>query len=213
MNYIENIYICIAAPVLVAAVSLKDKHRKMMLFLLAGMTTCLLSSYVSTYLTYRLGAKPYQAAGEIAPMIEEIMKFLPMMFYLLVFEPKRRDDTAWCMIHVALGFATFENICWLTANGASNVLYLLIRGFGTGAMHVVCGAIISAGLMFIWKDMWLRLAGTAGMLTLTVTYHAIYNILVAEEGIVAWIGYLIPMVTVVLIMMIRSRKENKQKEE
>ncbi len=208
MNYIENIYLCIAAPLLVAIVSLKGKHRKMMIFLLSGMTSCLLSSYITTFLSVRRHAETYQTAWEIAPMIEELMKLLPVLFYLMVFEPKSRDDTAWCMIHVAVGFATFENICWLTANGASHILLILIRGFGTGAMHVVCGAMVSAGLMYMWKDMWLRIAGTTGILTLAFTYHGIYNILVEQDGAVAWIGYIIPMVTTVLVILIRNRIYN-----
>ncbi len=42
---------------------------------------------------------------------------------------------------VAIGFATFENACYLTQNGSANLWLLLIRGFGTGAMHVLCGVI------------------------------------------------------------------------
>ena len=132
MNYIENIFICLTAPLLTAVICLKGTRRRMLLFLLAGMTACLFSSYISTFLAAVLHADRLSASLEIAPMVEEILKLFPLLFYLMVFEP-RIEDAAGSMLMIAAGFATFENVCYLTANGAANMLHLLIRGFATGA--------------------------------------------------------------------------------
>jgi hypothetical protein len=78
------------------------------------------------------------ATAEITPVVEEIMKLLPLLFYLLVFEPEAGAG-ADAMLVIAVSFATFENVCWLVENGAEQLDFLLLRGFGTGAMHVVCG--------------------------------------------------------------------------
>ncbi len=196
MNYIENIYICLAAPLLVAILCMRVSRRRAMLFLLAGMTVCLLSSYISTFLAAVHGADLQTASVEIAPLVEETMKLVPILFYLLVFEPKKRD-VGGAVLLVAVGFATFENVCYLTQNGASNILHLLIRGFGTGAMHVVCGMIVAVGFLYLWDRLWLRVAGTVGLLVFANAYHAIFNILVSQTGAVAVVGYLIPLLTVV----------------
>lgn len=198
MNYIENIFICLAAPLLVAVLCLPGYRRRMILFLFAGMTACLFSSYISTFIAAAMKADRLLASIEIAPMIEEIMKLLPFLFYLMVFEP-RIEDASGGMLLIAAGFATFENVCYLTTNGAENVFHLLVRGFGTGAMHVVCGALVSIGLFHLWDRLWLRAAGTVGLLSLAITYHGIYNILVSQTGIAAWIGYLIPLLTAVVL--------------
>ena len=129
------------------------------------------------------------------------MKFLPILFYRLVFEPKK-NEIADSTLMTAVGFATFENACYLTNNGADQVLHLLIRGFGTGAMHVVCGFLIAAGLLYLWNRMWLRVAGTMGLLVVAMTYHGIYNILVSQTGAAAMIGYLIPLLTVLLGLVV-----------
>ena len=200
MNYIENIFICLTAPLLTAVICLKGTRRRMLLFLLAGMTACLFSSYISTFLAAALHADRLSASLEIAPMVEEILKLFPLLFYLMVFEP-RIEDAAGSMLMIAAGFATFENVCYLTANGAANMLHLLIRGFATGAMHVVCGAIISVGLFYLWDRLWLRAVGTIGLLALAVTYHGIFNILVSQTGIAARIGYVIPLLTAILLQM------------
>ena len=92
-----------------------------------------------------------------------------------------------------MSFATFENICWLTENGAGQLDFLLLRGFGTGAMHVVCGATVAAGLVYAWRSTWLRVAGTAGILCAAVTFHAMYNLLLSAGGVVQIFGYVMPI--------------------
>ena len=113
------------------------------------------------------------------------------------------------MLMVSVGFATFENVCYLTGNGSAQLLHLLIRGFGTGAMHVVSGMIVGMGLYYLWNRLYLRFAGTAGLLALAITYHAIYNLLVAQSGAAARIGYILPMLTVLLALTFgRKRLKN-----
>ena len=200
MSYIENIYVCLSAPLLISALCMREKGRKLMLFLLSGMTACLLSSYISTFIASVQGADYMEASREIAPMVEEIMKFLPILFYLLVFEPEKKE-IADGVLMTSVGFATFENACYLTSNGAAHILHLIIRGFGTGAMHVVTGFLVALGLIWLWDRIWLRACGTAGLLSVAMTYHGIYNILVSQSGPAAYIGYLIPMMTVVVTLI------------
>ena len=100
---------------------------------------------------------------------------------------------------ISLGFATFENTCYLTQNGAAHIVHLLIRGFGTGAMHVVCGALVAFGLVYLWDRIWIRITGTVGLIAMAITYHGIYNILVSQSGAPALIGYFIPLITLVLL--------------
>ena len=114
------------------------------------------------------------------------------------------------MVMASLGFATFENVCYLTQNGADNVMFLLIRGFGTGAMHIVCGLVIGIGLMFLWDRIWIRVAGMAGLLALAMNYHGIYNMLVSQSGVSAYIGYFIPLVTVILGFLFWKDPEDRK---
>ncbi len=205
MNYIEHIYVCLAAPILVAAFCMKKIERRTVLFMLGGMTACLLSSYISTFLAYATGADMFTASLTISPVVEEVMKLLPALFYLLVFEPDHRDVLGG-LVMTGIGFANFENVCYMTSSGTSQLLHLLIRGFGTGAMHVVCGALIGIGLIMLWDRIWLRIAGTAGLLALAVTVHGIYNMLVSQPGKVAVIGYLIPIFTAALGVYLRRTR-------
>ncbi len=182
MTHIENIFVCIAAPLFVAALCMGKKYYRVFSFCVAGMAACLLSAYINTFFARLYNADLINAATQIAPVVEEIMKLLPLLFYLLIFEPKAEKINAAVLI-VAAGFATFENICYLTQNGAAELSFLLIRGFGTGAMHIVCGAVVGFGLAYVWQRGWLRLAGTCGLLCAAITFHAVYNLLIAHGAL------------------------------
>jgi RsiW-degrading membrane proteinase PrsW (M82 family) len=183
---------------------MRSRGRGMMLFLLAGMTASLLSSYITSFIAADMHVDGIVASLEVAPIVEETMKCLPVLFFLLIFEPGELE-IADSTLMTAVGFATFENACYLTTNGADHILHLLIRGFGTGAMHVVCGFMIAIGLIFLWDRAWLRVAGTIGLISVAMTFHGIYNILVSQTGAAAVTGYLIPVLTVVLSLAMRAR--------
>ena len=205
MSYIENVYVCLAAPLLLALLCLRRDGRRALAFLLTGMTACLLSAYVSAYLAGATGADITAASYEIAPAVEEIIKFLPLLFYLLIFEPERKHVITGSLL-IAVGFATFENVCFLTSNGTSELLRLLIRGFGAGAMHVVCGLVVAVGLFFLWDRVWLRMVGAFALLCFVTTYHAIFNVFVNQAGTIFWIGSAVPLFTLVLYLLFFHRR-------
>ena len=194
MTYIENVLVCIAAPLFITMLCVGRKYRAAFVFCFAGMLVCLLSAYLNTFFTIIYQADTMNAATQIAPVVEEIMKLLPLLFFLIVFEPYLQRFRLEAML-VAASFATFENICYLAENGAGQMLFLLIRGFGTGAMHVVCGSAYSEGLRFVWHDRLLRSVCIPGLLCVTIIYHAIYNLLVSVGGSVQVIGYCVPLFT------------------
>ena len=163
MTYIENIFLCMVSPLLVAALCMGRRQLRFFLFCIAGMGVCLLSAYINTFLAAVCQADALAATAEIAPVVEEMMKLLPLVFYLLVFEPESERIKP-AAITVALSFATFENVCYLIQNGADRFSFIFFRGFGTGAMHVLCGLIVGGGLTYTWRRTWLKVAGTCGLL-------------------------------------------------
>ncbi len=197
MTYIENIFVCVAAPLLIAMLFMGKKYYRFFLFVFIGMGACLLSAYINTFFAQLYDADLMNASTQIAPVVEEIMKLLPILFYLLIFDPESEKISS-SVLTIAVSFATFENIIYLTQSGADNLAYLLIRGFGTGAMHIVCGAIVSSGLIYVWQRHWLKIAGTAGLLGAAITYHATYNLLIAHDGVTQYIAYCLPLISLLL---------------
>ena len=48
MTYIENIFLCMVSPLLVAALCMGRRQLRFFLFCIAGMGVCLLSAYINT---------------------------------------------------------------------------------------------------------------------------------------------------------------------
>ena len=77
MTYIENIFLCLALPMLLSLLFTSGSPRRFTLFVVLGMATCLLSAYVSSFFMGRHQCSAVTTAIEIAPVCEEILKLLP----------------------------------------------------------------------------------------------------------------------------------------
>ena len=95
----------------------------------------------------------------------------------------------------------------LTQNGADQILFLLIRGFGTGAMHVVCGNVYGGVLRPVWDSRPLRAACLFALLCVAIIYHAIYNLLVSAGGTPQLIAYFVPLPTALCFRLLARKAE------
>ena len=203
MTYIENIYLCLAIPLILSLFFTGGRARSFTVFVVAGMSSCLLSAYVSSFFMGYCGADAQQAVIEITPVCEEIIKLLPLLFYLLIFDPQPKELPG-AALAIAVGFATFENVCYLTENGAADFRLLLIRGISAGALHILCGALSGYGVSHVFRRPWLALTGTVGVLGACIGFHGIYNLLITGEGAWKMAGYLFPSALIIFLFALRQ---------
>ena len=203
MTFIENIFVCLALPLILSLLFTRGRARSFPLFVVAGMSVCLLSAYVSSFFMGYCGADARVAVIEITPVCEEILKLLPLLFYLLIFEPKPRELPG-AALAIAVGFATFEHVCYLTENGAEDLAFLLIRGISAGALHILCGVLSGYGIAYVFRRRWLALTGTVGILGACIGFHGIYNLLITAQGVWKTAGYLFPSVLLVCLLVLRQ---------
>ena len=203
MTYIENIFLCLAIPMILSLFFTKGRARNFTLFATVGMGICLLSAYVNSFFMEQYGVDGIIAAIEITPVCEEVMKLLPLLFYFLIFEPEPKELPS-VAIAIAVGFATFENVCYLTENGASTFSFLLIRGISAGALHILCGVLSGFGISCVFRRRWLAITGTAGILGACTGFHGIYNLLITADGGWKTVGYLFPSVLILFLFVAKS---------
>ncbi len=197
MIYSENFLLCIAIPLLLALLYTRGTTRRFEVGVLVGMAISLLSSYISGYLALLTQSSAADTAVYVSPLVEEIMKLLPLLFYLVVFRP-REISLVGCAVSVGVGFATFENCCYLLSSGAEDLSFTLVRGLAVGVMHIVCLLALSLGLIMVRRLRAFTAAGVIGALTLSVTFHALYNLLVSVPGTATYIGYALPLAAAIL---------------
>ena len=214
MIYAENILICITVPLIIALAFIHGSARRFAASFLAGMGVCLLAAYISGFVNVAGGLSAEATAIFISPIIEEGMKYLPILFFLFMFTPHEKSLLI-VAVGICAGFATFENCCYILTSGAESLPYILIRGMAVGVMHVVSGLAVVLGLLMARRYKMLSLSGITGALSLSMSFHALYNLLVSESGITSVIGYALPLVTAGALLLVYQRnfKENDPEEE
>ena len=200
MIYAENILICIAVPLLISLIFIQGSARRFVVSFLTGMGVCLLAAYISGFINLASSISPEDTSIFISPIVEEGMKLMPIFFFLYMITPQDRTLLI-VAVGVCAGFATFENCCYILTSGAESLPYVLIRGMAVGVMHIVSGLAVTFGLILARRINALSLPGIIGALALSMTFHALYNLLVSEAGISALIGYVLPIVTAVALYL------------
>ena len=210
MIYSENILVCMVLPLILAAVILRDKTRNFVICFIVGMITSLLGAYVSGFIDVVSGYGNETTAIYISPVVEEIMKFLPLLFLYLLFEPT--DEK---LVHAATGigagFASFENVCSMISSGTENLGFLLIRGLAVGVMHIVSVFVLVIGFAIARKYKVSGFTTILGALSSSMLFHAAYNLLVSEPGVSSAIGFCMPVVTAVILLASYKRLRPEKK--
>lgn len=196
MIYAENILMCFAFPFVISLLFLRGDARKYVAAFLTGMGICLVAAYISGFIGMVTGMTDNDTSIYISPVIEELMKFLLLMFFMLMFSV---EDKMLIMLAVAIGagFATFENSCYILTFGAEDITYVLIRGFAVGVMHIVSILTLSIWFIFIKRLRVFTFSSVVGGVSLAMIFHGLYNLLVSEPGVLRTIGYLLPLFTAV----------------
>ena len=198
MIYAENILICITVPLMISLIFITGKARYFAGSLILGMVVCLIAAYISGYLDLSAELGEESTAIFISPIVEEIMKFLPLLFYVMMFLPES-DDMYLVALGIGAGFATFENCCYILTSGAESLPYILIRGMAVGVMHIVSILFLAIGIEMVRRFRALSVPGLLGALSLSMTFHGLYNLLVSEPGLSSVIGYVLPLFTAIIL--------------
>ena len=198
MIYAEHILICVAAPLMIALAFTKGASRRFTASVLAGMGVCLLAAYISSFINSLTGIGEAQTKVFISPAVEEIMKLVPLLFCLFLLGLDEKGLLLMA-VGVGTGFAIFENCCYLAVPEMRSFAFVAVRGFAVGVMHVVSAVSLALGLALARRFRAVTLPGILGALSLSATFHGLYNLLVSHSGVPAAIGYALPLLTAGLL--------------
>ena len=179
MIYAENILICIVGPLIVALAFTKDKTKRFIGAFVVGMLACLFAAYIGGFWELKAALGREDTSIFISPVVEEIVKFIPMLLYVF--------------------------LCQLLAAGSESLPYILIRGFAVGIMHIVSVLTMTFAFIMLRRKSALSVAVIMGGLSLSTSVHSLYNLLVSAPGLSSYIGYVLPLTMAVILYFIRKR--------
>ena len=209
-SLIYILFISIFFPLFLMMLLVEEKARLPIIFVMVGIFISVFASEVNGVLLSMLNITRYDATITLAPVTEELLKSFPILFYAVVVSDKK-EKLFTASMATGIGFAILENAYYLIVNYETfSVLSALIRGFCTGLMHGMCTLLVGFGISFIRKRHKLFAVGTFALLSVAITYHAIFNMLIQSKYPV--VGALLPMATYLPFFIWRNVKSKMKIE-
>ena len=209
-SLIYILFISIFFPLFLMMLLVEGKARLPIIFVMVGIFISVFAAEVNGVLLSMLNITRYDATITLAPVTEELLKAFPILFYAVVVSDKK-EKLFTASMATGIGFAVLENAYYLIVNYETfSVLSALIRGFCTGLMHGMCTLLVGFGISFIRKRHKLFAVGTFALLSMAITYHAIFNMLIQSKYPV--VGALLPMATYLPFFIWRNVKSKMKIE-
>ena len=199
------LFISIFFPLFLMMLLVEEKARLPIIFVLMGIFVSVFVSEVNGVLLNLLDISRYDATIALAPVTEELLKAFPVLFYAVVVSDKKEKLFTAAMA-TGIGFAILENAYYLIVNYETfSFISALVRGFCTGLMHGMCTLLVGWGISFIRKRRKLFAVGVFALLSVAITYHSIFNMLIQSQYPV--VGALLPLVTYMPFFIRRHMKK------
>lgn len=117
----------------------------------------------------------------VAPIVEELLKALPVLFYAALICEDRKTLLPLAM-SVGIGFALMENAFLLiTYIDRVSLGWAVVRGFSTSLSHGMCTLAVGYGMQFLKLQKKLFYPGIFGLLSLAMTFHGVFNLLIQSS--------------------------------
>ena len=161
---------------------LPDRRSRLFLgYLLLGMAVCLVASEANSILLGLSGGDVVYVSCNFAPVVEEVLKALPVLYYALFFSDDR-DALLSISFAMGLGFAILENMVFVANNIHDvTIAWAFLRGFGAAHMHSACTSLVGRGIGYVHKRRKLFYCGTLSLLIAAIIAHAVFNTLIYSE--------------------------------
>lgn len=206
-DLIYILFVSVFVPVLLMVFLIDKKSRPPIIFVLIGIFVSVFASEVNGLLQILLPLDLYELTIIVTPITEELLKALPILLCSTLVSDRRELLFTGAMA-TGIGFAVLENAFYLLSDASFNMLSAIIRAFGAGLMHGMCTLLVGVGISFAKKRRKMFVIGTFALLSTSITYHAIYNMLVQSQYSI--FGYLLPISTYIpfLVWRIRLKKRS-----
>lgn len=127
----------------------------------------------------------------ISPAVEEGLKLILFLLFLFVcqLEDAALPDVA---VGIGVGFAMMESIALQYTAGDIGAIALFARAFCSALIHVACALMLILAVRMVRRMALETLSGILGIYAVTVTVHALYNLLISAGGAGEILGYCLP---------------------
>jgi len=169
--------ICMVVPLLLLMTMLNKQSRLLLGFVLGGMVLAVCAYEINSLVCTLFQLSGQELSITAAPMIEEILKALPVLYFAILVSDDRKLVLQLAMAS-GIGFAILENaFLMITYVDQVDIGWAIVRGVSASLSHGICTMIVGCGIVFVRKQKKLFYTGTFALLAAAMTLHAIFNLL------------------------------------
>jgi RsiW-degrading membrane proteinase PrsW (M82 family) len=179
--------------------------------LLAGVVAAMLCLLLNRWLLAQTNLSAPLYARYLAPFVEETAKVVYLFLLLRRHRLGFLVDSAIVGFAIGAGFALFENLYFLYSLHDHNLLYWIIRGFGTAVMHG--GTVALIGIMAKSRSecrQWERAVDILPGLAVAILIHSLFNHFSLRWQFLASIIFLIGLPLTIFLVYQRSERSLRQ---
>jgi len=170
-----------------------------------GVTCAVISIFLNDFLQTMLEMREEVYLGMVSPLIEETLKSLLLVFFLMKSKIIFRIDGAIYGFAIGTGFALLENIYLISMLDYDNIWIWVTKGFGTAFMHGGATSILAILLMQA-KEKHLNLFKyfIIGWIV-AVLIHSLYNYFLVSSVVSMVIILVVVTVIEIVILKLNER--------
>ena len=209
-DLILSLFVCLTIPIAMSMLVLEGRSRNLVLFMVFGMFMCLFASQVNGFIQGITYLDTYTMTTSVTPIVEEILKFIPIIVFYLLFKPKQQYLLE-CALMVGIGFSLLENGFILLNSTEVTFAMAFCRGLGSAMLHVVTTVCVALGLSIFGIKKKTIITGTYATLLAVMVFHGIYNMFVQSSTLI-YFGVILPVIVFVSIAIYGAKnKKNFEK--
>lgn len=198
------IFLCLSIPIVLMLPLLESRSRWIIGFFLLGAVTALAAYEINTIAFPLLDMDARSFTELVPPVVEELLKALPVLCYALLLDDSRKRVLPIAMA-VGVGFAVLENTVLLVEYiDEVTMAWAAARGFSASLMHGLCTVTIGTGICYVKKQKKLFYTGTFGLISLAITLHALFNLLIQSSY--DFVGMAMPLALYALLYLLNRRQ-------
>lgn len=202
------LFLSVAVPLGMMLFVCKERTRLFLGFFLTGTVVALFCGELNGFIKPLLPFSGQYYSINIAPIVEEFCKGLPILFFAFAWKPERQTLLA-VSVAVGIGFAVLENAFVFASSTVSiPIVTALLRAFGAGMMHGICTLAVGYGMSYVHERRKIFFSGTVALLAAAIVYHSIYNNFVISGHTIE--GVILPTVSFIPTVLIRRVQKKKK---
>ena len=199
-------FIALAIPLLFVVFMLgRGDSRRIILYFCWGLFAGVLAFNLNNMLS---AGQVNRLVLSIAPLIEEVLKGLPVLLFLNTGKyPRITRLVVYCAMASGIGFSVQESLYFfaLSSHAMSDLLALVFRTLTTALMHGMTTAAFGIGLLVTQKLMLAHIPVIFGLFAFCACVHALFNLLLQTD--LAVIAVLMPVAMFFAAWIFMRREE------